>query len=82
MGRFVVAEGYRWDEYPGLRPGRIASGKGDVGRSPRGASHLVEGPDAVETVCGLPRATFPYDFPDRTAMVAPAEPCVACTTAG
>lgn len=77
MSRLVVAEGYRWDEYPGLRPGRIYSGAGDVPRSPLGAAHAVEGQDAAQTVCGLPRESFPHEFP-ATVNLALAQPCATC----
>lgn len=80
MTSFVVASGFRWDEYPGFRPGRLASGKGDVGRTPLGESHLVEGLDAAETVCGLPRAAFPHDFP-ALAQLGPSASCATCQVA-
>ncbi|MGQ0467142.1 MAG: hypothetical protein ACT4QG_17725 [Sporichthyaceae bacterium] len=63
MTRFVVAAQFRWDEYPGLRPGRMFAGLPDVGRSPLGESHLVDGPEAATTLCGLPRSSFPNEFP-------------------
>lgn len=78
--RFLVASNFRWDEYPGLRPGRIYRGAGDVGRSPLGETHLVAGPDAVETICGLPRASFPHDFPE-SADSAVSQPCPTCGAA-
>lgn len=81
MTQFVVAAQFRWDEYPGLRPGRLYSGTGDVGRSPLGESHLVAGPEAVETVCGLPRTSFPYDFPELADLGQPLA-CPACRTRG
>jgi hypothetical protein len=79
--RHVVAARFRWDEYPGLRPGRIYSGAGDVAKSPLGEAHLVEGPDAPATICGLPRASFPLDFPTVTGFRDPAEPCADCEAA-
>ncbi|HEX3612759.1 MAG TPA: hypothetical protein VHU88_13825 [Sporichthyaceae bacterium] len=80
MTRFLVASNFRWDEYPGLRPGRIYRGAGDVGRSPLGETHLVAGPDAAETICGLPRASFPHDFPE-SADSAVSQPCPTCGAA-
>lgn len=80
MSGYVVASQFRWDEYPGLRAGRLYSGKPDVTRSPLGETHLVEGPDAVETLCGLPRASFPHNFPDRTELGS-SEACTACQAA-
>lgn len=77
MTRFVVASHFVWDEYPGLRAGRIYAGKGDVSRHPQGEAHLVEGPDAVETLCGLPRSSFPHDFPDLAGL-SPTDPCTSC----
>jgi hypothetical protein len=64
MSCFVVAAGYRWDEYPGLRPGRIYAGAPDVSRSPLGEAHLVDSAAAAQTLCGLPRTSFPHEFPD------------------
>jgi hypothetical protein len=81
MSRFVVAARFRWDEYPGLRPGRIYSGQPDIVRHPLGETHYVDGPDADETVCGLPRADFRYDFPDLLDL-GTAEPCTTCRAAG
>lgn len=81
MSRFVVASNFVWNEYPGLRAGRAYAGLPDVSRRPSGEAHLVEGPDAVETVCGLPRASFPHDFPEF-AHVGPPDPCVTCQAAG
>jgi len=80
MSRFVVASQFRWDEYPGLRPGRIFAGLPDVSMTPRGEAHLVAGPDAVATLCGLPRTAFPHDFPER-ADFGLAAPCVTCEAA-
>jgi hypothetical protein len=80
MNRFVVAAGFRWDEYPGLRPGRIYAGAPDVSRSPLGESHLVDGADAEQTLCGLPRASFPHDFPGLAQLTAP-DQCPTCRTA-
>ncbi len=76
----LVAAGFRWDEYPGLRVGRIYSGTGDVDRHPRGETHVVVGPDAVETACGLSRADFPYDFTEPVSLLA-AQPCGSCQVA-
>ncbi|MGQ0845526.1 MAG: hypothetical protein ACT4QF_15490 [Sporichthyaceae bacterium] len=81
MTRYVVAAQFRWDEYPGLRPGRIFSGAGDVGRSPLGEAHLVEGPAAPQTLCGLPRSKFPLDFPAVADFRPPAEACAGCDRA-
>ena len=64
MSPFVVASKYVWSEYPGLRPGRLYAGKPDLFKRPAGESHLVAGPDAVETLCGVARASFPHDFGD------------------
>ena len=77
MTRFVVAAQFAWDEYPALRVGRLFRGEPDVGRHPVGETHLVEGSDAVETLCGLPRASFPYEFPQLTRLN-PSEPCTTC----
>jgi hypothetical protein len=81
MSRFVVAPRFAWAEYPGLRPGRIYAGKPDVGRLPLGQTHFVDAADAAQTVCGLPRASFPHDFPDLVDL-GTAEPCTTCLAAG
>lgn len=85
MTRFVVAAQFRWDEYPGLRPGRIYSGTGDVGRSPLGEAHLVDGPGAPATLCGLPRTSFPHEFPGLADLIpsdaGPSDACPACRAA-
>jgi hypothetical protein len=80
MTRFLVAVNFRWDEYPGLRPGRIYTGAPDVSRSPLGECHLVEGAGAVETLCGLRRTSFPHDFPELTRL-GPAQMCATCRAA-
>lgn len=80
MTRFVVASHFVWDEYPGLRVGRLYRGLPDVGRHPRGQAHLVRGPDAAETLCGLPRTSFPHDFPDLTQLTPP-DSCATCQAA-
>jgi hypothetical protein len=72
-----VAAQFVWDEYPALRVGRMAAGQPDVGRSPRGETHLVDGPDAAATLCGLPRARFPHDFAEA-ARLDVALPCATC----
>jgi hypothetical protein len=77
MTRLLVAARFVWDEYPGLRAGRLYAGTGDVNRRPGGEAHLVEGPDAAETVCGLPRALFAYEFPWPDALLR-SEPCTTC----
>lgn len=81
MTRFVVASRFRWDEYPGNRPGRLYAGKPDVTRSPLGEAHLVEDPDAGETLCGLPRTQFPHNFPHVTHLGA-SDSCPTCRAAG
>lgn len=81
MSRLRVAAQFVWDEYPALRVGRMAAGKPDVARSPRGETHLVDGPGAVATLCGLPRARFPHDFAEAARLDA-AVPCPACQGAG
>jgi hypothetical protein len=77
VAHVVVSVSFRWDEYPGLRPGRIFSGQGDLGRRPLGETHIVAGEDAVQTVCGLPRKAFPHDFP-ASADLALADSCATC----
>ncbi|MTD15575.1 hypothetical protein GIS00_16705 [Nakamurella sp. YIM 132087] len=77
MTRTLVAAGFRWDEYPALRVGRLVAGKGDVGRHPRGETHAVADPVDRTTVCGLPRENFPYDFTEPIRMSA-SEPCANC----
>jgi hypothetical protein len=79
MTRFLVAARFAWAEYPGLRAGRLYAGTDDVARHPRGEAHLVDGPDAAETLCGLPRTTFPHAFPWPGPL---AEPCPDCRAAG
>jgi hypothetical protein len=80
MSRFVVASHFQWDEYPGLRPGRIYTGAPDVSRHPLGEIHLVDGADAEATVCGLPRTAFPHNFPDL-AQLGTSDPCATCRSA-
>ncbi len=80
MTRLVVAAQFRWDEYPGLRPGRIAAGLPDVARRPLGETHAVETSNAAATVCGLPRGSFPHEFP-ATIGLDVAEPCATCEVA-
>jgi hypothetical protein len=77
MTRFLVASNFVWAEYPGLRPGRIYAGLPDVARHPGGEAHLVAGPDAAETLCGRPRASFPYEFPALTELRS-SDPCATC----
>jgi hypothetical protein len=79
MTRFVVATHFVWNEYPGLRAGRAYAGLPDVSRRPSGETHFVDGQDAALTVCGLPRASFPYEFPEL-ADGGPTEACAACRT--
>ena len=68
MSLFVVASTYVWSEYPGLRPGRLYAGKPDLFKRPGGESHLVAGPDATETLCGMAREGFPHDFGDPDSI--------------
>lgn len=81
MTRFVVASHFVWNEYPGLRAGRLYSGAPDVSRRPAGDIHLVEGPDAVETSCGLPRTSFPHEFRELVHL-GPSDPCTTCRATG
>ena len=82
MSRIVVASAFVWSDYPGLRVGRIYAGKPDLTRHPHAETHVVDGPDAVETLCGLPRARFPHVFPEGTAFGKRAVPCTTCLPAG
>lgn len=77
MTRSLVAAHYVWDEYPGLRIGKLVSGQGDLGQHPRGETHAVAGPDAVSTVCGRPRVDFEHDFAASVSL-RDAEPCESC----
>ncbi len=77
MTRSVVAALYVWDEYPGLRAGRLYAGGGDIGRHPRGETHVVAGVDATKTVCELPRDRFPHRFAESVNL-ADADPCPDC----
>jgi hypothetical protein len=81
MTRVVVSSQSTWDEYPALRVGRLYRGEPDVSRHPSGEIHLVEGPDAVETLCGLPRTPFPHDFPAAATPVPP-DSCSTCRAVG
>ena len=81
MSRLIVASKFVWSDYPGLRAGRIYAGKPDLPRHPTDETHLVEGPDATETLCGLPRARFPYEFPVATPLGRTADPCPTCRPA-
>ncbi|MEJ2863968.1 hypothetical protein [Actinomycetospora flava] len=80
MSPIVVAERFVWSEYPGMRPGRVYAGKPDLFKRPKGEAHLVDGPDAVETLCGVSRERFPLDFPDAasTGSSKYATPCATC----
>lgn len=82
MSRIVVAATFVWSDYPGLRAGRLWAGKPDLTRHPSAATHLVDDPDAVDTVCGLPRTQFPHEFPEGTALDRRAVPCTTCQPAG
>ncbi|MBW0102179.1 hypothetical protein [Pseudonocardia sp. KRD291] len=85
MSRIMVASGFVWADYPGLRAGRIYAGKPDLGRHPDAETHLVDGPDgpdSAETLCGLPRAQFPHEFPEATALGKGADLCPTCRPAG
>lgn len=77
---YVVASHFAWNEYPGLRAGRIYRGAPDVSRRPLGEVHLIDRLDAAETLCGLPRTSFPHDFPELAA-VSPSDPCATCQAA-
>ena len=77
MTRLLVAALYVWDEYPGLRAGRIFAGKGDIGTHPRGETHAVASADSLTTVCGQPREKYPYAFADSVSLVA-ADACPDC----
>lgn len=81
MTRLLVAARFAWDEYPGLRAGRLYRGAPDLGRSPLGETHVVEGPDAVATLCGLARTAFPHHFPEP-ARLGSADLCATCRAAG
>lgn len=74
----LVASAFVWSQYPGLRAGRIYTGKPDITRLPTGETHVVDGPGTDETRCGLPRAGFTYEFPDGTAPDKGAEFCPTC----
>lgn len=80
MPHLVVASRFVWSHYPGLRAGRLYAGKPDLYRRPAGDAHLVDGPDAVETLCGLSRTLFPHDFPDAESIGAStlSTPCTTC----
>lgn len=78
MASIVVAAEYVWSHYPGLRAGRLYAGKPDLTRHPTAGTHLVAGPDADATLCGLARAGFPHEFPEGTALGKGAEPCTTC----
>ncbi|RZT83965.1 hypothetical protein EV383_0796 [Pseudonocardia sediminis] len=82
MSRIVVASKYVLSDYPGMRAGRIYAGKPDLTRHPNAETHVVEGPDAVETLCGRPRADFPHEFADGTTLGKRADPCAVCKPAG
>ena len=77
MTRLLVAALYVWDEYPGLRAGRIYAGKGDIGTHPRGETHAVASVDSATTVCGQSRDHFPYEFAESVSLVA-ADVCPEC----
>ncbi|MCD2197566.1 hypothetical protein LQ327_29770 [Actinomycetospora endophytica] len=81
MSPIIVASKFVWSHYPGMRAGRIYAGKSDLTRHPNAETHLVAGPDAVETLCGLPRAQFPHEFAEGTAPGKRAELCVTCLPA-
>jgi hypothetical protein len=82
VSRILVASKFVWSHYPGLRAGRLYAGKSDLTRHPNAETHLVDGPDATETRCGLPRTRFPHEFPEGTTPGSRAEPCAVCLPAG
>ena len=82
MSHIVVAAAFVWSEYPGLRPGKIVRGEPDLYKQPNAETHVVDGPAAAETLCGLPRAQFPYEFPQGTVFGRRASPCTTCLPAG
>ena len=82
MSRIVVAAQFVWSDYPGLRIGRTYAGLPDLTRLPNSETHVVDGPDAVGTLCGLPRSQFPLEFAEGTALGWRAVPCAVCRLAG
>ena len=78
MSRILVASQFVWSDYPGLRPGRFYAGKPDLTRHPNAETHVVDGPDAVDTLCGLPRTQFAHEFPEGTTLGRRATPCTVC----
>lgn len=77
----LVASAFVWSHYPGLRAGRVYAGKSDITRHPTGETHVLDGPDAAETRCGLPRSGFTYEFADGTTPDKRAEFCPTCVPA-
>jgi hypothetical protein len=73
----VVASRFTWSDYPGLRAGRVYAGKPDIFRRPSGDLHVLADAKATDTLCGLPRTDFPYEFASTDTMVR-ATPCPAC----
>jgi hypothetical protein len=82
MSRIVVASKFVWSHYPGLRAGRIYAGKSDITKHPNAETHVIDGPDAAQTLCGLPRARFPHEFAEGTTPGSRAEICATCLPSG
>ena len=81
MSRIVVASEFVWSAYPGLRVGRLYAGLPDLTKLPNAETHVVDGPDGAETLCGLPRSQFPLDLADGTALGWRAVACAVCLPA-
>ncbi|ODU05765.1 MAG: hypothetical protein ABS81_06695 [Pseudonocardia sp. SCN 72-86] len=81
-GRVVVAERWVWSHYPGMRAGRLYAGKSDLTKYPDGQTHLAAGPEAVVTLCGLPRTGLPHQFAVTTPLGVHATPCPDCRPEG
>ena len=80
MAPIVVTSHFVWSHYPGLRAGRLYAGKSDLVKRPKGEAHLVAGPDATETLCGVSRDPFPYAFPHAGPLTSSTyvTPCATC----
>ena len=78
MSSVIVAEHFAWSDYPGLRAGRLSAGKPDLTKHPVGEVHRAASVDATQTLCGLPRALFPNDFPEYTVLGTRAAVCPTC----
>jgi hypothetical protein len=80
MSHLVVASQFVLSDYPGMRAGRIYSGKPDLFKRPKGEAHVVDGPDATETLCGISRDGFPHDCTEATTVDQPfvTSPCATC----